>query len=125
MRRIDRKLDIQRGMALTYDDLTLLVASGAYAKLQDANRQYLERQCQEHVARSHSTSEEHMPSTPGQGATSKSSGTIPNESASEALARAQATLRPGALPSIGSTSRAKAGGPPARRAVNPSTAATS
>jgi hypothetical protein len=30
MRRIDRKLDIQRGLSLSYDDLALLVASGAY-----------------------------------------------------------------------------------------------
>jgi hypothetical protein len=29
LRRIDRKLDIQRGMTLTYDDLALFVASGA------------------------------------------------------------------------------------------------
>jgi hypothetical protein len=36
MRRLDRKLDIQRGLHLTYDDLALLVASGAYAKLQEA-----------------------------------------------------------------------------------------
>ncbi len=61
MRRMDRKLDIQRGMALTYDDLALLVASGAYAKLQDANREYWEHQCREHVARSRSTYEEHFP----------------------------------------------------------------
>lgn len=36
MRRIDRKLDIQRGLHLSYDDLALLVASGAYARLHDA-----------------------------------------------------------------------------------------
>lgn len=90
MRRIDRKLDIQRGMALTYDDLALLVTSGAYATLQNANLRYLERQCQEHVARSRSISEANTPFTPGQDAFTKSSGTTPHESASEALARAQA-----------------------------------
>jgi len=36
MRRLDRKLDIQRGLHLSYDDLALLVASGAYATLQQA-----------------------------------------------------------------------------------------
>lgn len=36
MRRLDRKLDIQRGMSLTYDDLALLVATGAYAVLKQA-----------------------------------------------------------------------------------------
>jgi hypothetical protein len=36
MRRIDRKLDIQRGLSLSYDDLALLVASGAYAKLRQS-----------------------------------------------------------------------------------------
>lgn len=36
MRRLDRKLDIQRGLSLTYDDLAVLVATGAYAKLQEA-----------------------------------------------------------------------------------------
>jgi hypothetical protein len=50
MRRIDRKLDIQRGLSLTYDDLALLVACGAYARLQDAAREYRERQCLEHTA---------------------------------------------------------------------------
>src|SRR4051794_15086504 len=36
MRRIERKLDIQRGLSLTYDDLALLVASGAYERLKQA-----------------------------------------------------------------------------------------
>lgn len=125
MRRIDRKLDIQRGMTLTYDDLALLVMSGAYATLQNANLQYLERQCQEHVARNRSTSEASLPSTRAQDATIKSCGTIPQESASEALARAQATSRPGGLLSTGSTSPATAVGQPARRAVNPLTVGTS
>src|SRR3954469_1763974 len=89
MRRIDRKLDIQRGMTLTYDDLALLVASGAYAKLQEANRDYLERQCREHVARSQSINGGNSGSTREKGAISKSSGTTPGESANEALQRAR------------------------------------
>ena len=125
MRRIDRKLDIQRGMTLTYDDLALLVTSGAYATLQNANLRYLERQCQEHVARNRSTSEASLPSTRVQDATSKSCGMIPQESASEALARAQATSRPGGLLSTDSTSPATAVGQPARRAANPLTVGTS
>jgi hypothetical protein len=36
MRRLDRKLDIQRGLHLSYDDLAMLVASGAYAALKQA-----------------------------------------------------------------------------------------
>jgi 3'-phosphoadenosine 5'-phosphosulfate sulfotransferase (PAPS reductase)/FAD synthetase len=77
MRRIDRKLDIQRGLSLTYDDLALLVASGAYARLQDAAREYRERQCLEHTARSHSINGGNTPSTQERGGTSKSSDTIP------------------------------------------------
>ena len=41
MRRIDRKLDIQRGLSLSYDDLALLVATGAYGTLQTATREFL------------------------------------------------------------------------------------
>lgn len=36
MRRLDRKLDIQRGLHLTYDDLLLFVETGAFAKLEEA-----------------------------------------------------------------------------------------
>jgi hypothetical protein len=74
MRRLDRKLDIGRGLHLSYDDLAVLVATGAYAKLQEANREHLERQCREHVARTRSISGVTSPSIPGQGGTSKSSG---------------------------------------------------
>ena len=117
MRRIDRKLDIQRGMTLTYDDLALLVTSGAYATLQNANLQYLEHQCQKHVARNRSISEASLPSTRGQDATTKSSGTTAQESASEALARAQAISKPAGLLSTASTSPPTAVGQPARHAA--------
>lgn len=89
MRRIDRKLDIQRGMTLTYDDLALLVTSGAYATLSSANLQFLERQCQEHVDRSQSINEDRSHSVPDQGAISRSFGTTATESANDALARAR------------------------------------
>jgi len=124
MRRIDRKLDIQRGMTLTYDDLALLVTSGAYATLQTENLRYLERQCREHVARNHSISEADTLSTPGPGVIMKSSGTISRESASEALARAQATSKPGELLSTASTSPHTAVGQAVRPAVRPPTAGT-
>jgi hypothetical protein len=125
MRRIDRKLDIQRGMTLTYDDLALLVTSGAYATLQNANLQFLERQCQEHVERNRSISAASLPSTRAQDGIMKSSGTIPQESASEALARAQATSRPGGLPSTASTSSPTGAGRPARHAGSRPTTGTS
>lgn len=120
LRRIDRKLDIQRGMTLTYDDLALLVTSGAYATLQNANLKFLERRCQEHVEQNRSISEASLPSTRAQDATIRSSGTIPQENASEALARAQATSRPGGLPSTASTlSLTGAARPAARVARRP------
>jgi hypothetical protein len=125
MRRIDRKLDIQRGMTLTYDDLALLVTSGAYATLQNANLKFLERQCQEHVERNHYISEGSLLSTRVRGDITRSSGRIPQEDASEALARAQAISRPGGLPSIASTSSRTAAGPPARHVVSRPTAGTS
>lgn len=36
MRRLDRKLDIQRGLSLSYDDLALLVETGALDDLRQA-----------------------------------------------------------------------------------------
>ena len=115
MRRLNRKLDIQRGMTLTYDDLALLVASGAYGTLQAATREYLEHQCREHVARSRSISAEPSASTPDPDETTKSFGMT--ESASEALARAQAISKPGVLRSIASTLPRTAAQQPARRAA--------
>ncbi len=125
MRRIDRKLDIQRGMTLTYDDLALLVTSGAYATLQNANLQFLERQCQEHVERNRSISAAGLPSTYAQDGIMKSSGTTPQESASEALARALANSRPGGLPLTASTSPLTGVGQPVRHAVSRPTTGTS
>ena len=125
MRRIDRKLDIKRGMTFTYDDLALLVTSGAYATLQHANLQDLELQCQEHVARSLNINEANLHSTRGTEGITRSSGTTGQEDASEALARAQATSKPGALRSIASTSPTTAVGQPARHAVKRLTAETS
>lgn len=50
LKRIDRKLEIRRGMTLTYDDLALLVATGAYGALQTAAREELEQECRTHLA---------------------------------------------------------------------------
>jgi hypothetical protein len=104
LRRIDRKLDIKRGLTLSYDDLALVVASGAYAALQRANLQQLEFQCQEHVARSHSIDEENTRSFREMDATLKSSGMTDSSDASEALARAQRTLMPAKSRSTSTTS---------------------
>lgn len=47
VRKVDRKLDIQRGLKMSYDDLSLLVESGAYAVLQTAARKAREKEvCQ-------------------------------------------------------------------------------
>ena len=117
MRRIDRKLDIRRGMTLTYDDLALLVTSGAYATLQNASPKFLEVRCREHVAQSRYISEAPSPSIRVQDGTTRSFGTIGGESANEALARAQAILKPHASQSIGSTSQSTAVAPPVPRAA--------
>lgn len=103
LRRIDRKLDIRRGLTLSYDDLALIVASGAYAALQHANLQQLEMQCQKHVDRSRFTDEEISHSSHGMGGTSKSSGMTETCDANAALARAQRTLMPARSRSTSST----------------------
>jgi hypothetical protein len=94
MRRMRRKLDIQRGLSLSYDDLAMLVATGAFAALERAERESLERQCRKHIARSHSISGGNTGSIREKAGTSKSSDTTPSEDANEALARAQRTLMP-------------------------------
>ena len=48
-RRISRKLEIRRGIRLTYEDLTLIIGSGAFATLQAATAKELEQQCQSHL----------------------------------------------------------------------------
>lgn len=103
-RRLDRKLDKQRGLHLSYDDLALLVATGAYATFKQAANEYRESQCRKHIDQARSTSEETMPFTPGQGETSRSSGMTTGESGSDALARAQKTLRLVESPLTGTTS---------------------
>jgi hypothetical protein len=107
-RRIDRKLDIGRGLSLSYEDLVLWVETGAYATFKEAMRQRRERKCLEHAGRSHSISGEISGSIRERGGTSKLSGTTANDDGSEALARAQRTLKPGRLPSTSSTSRPRA-----------------
>ena len=46
LRRIDRKLDIRRGMHLSIDDLETLVSSGAYAAMSEALTKQRESKCQ-------------------------------------------------------------------------------
>jgi hypothetical protein len=45
MRKIDRKLDIHRGMNFSFEELGLLVSTGAYAQLQAAVRKHREEEC--------------------------------------------------------------------------------
>lgn len=45
VRKVDRKLDIQRGLKMSFEDLSLLVETGAYAVLQDAARKQREDEC--------------------------------------------------------------------------------
>lgn len=116
MRRIDRKLDIQRGLSLSYDDLALLVATGAYARLQEASKEYRERQCREHFARTHSINGASTGSTTAQAETLRSSGMTTTESANDALARAQRTLTPAVSPSIDTTSKQPEANTPRRSA---------
>lgn len=116
MRRLDRKLDAQRSIKLSYDDLALLVASGAYATLQSASRESLESQCREHIAQSRSTNGETSASTHAQDGTSRSSGMIETEDGNAALARARRTLKVVAPLSTGSTSKRQAANIPRRSA---------
>jgi hypothetical protein len=46
MTRVNRKLQIQKGMHFTPADLALLVSSGGYAAMQDALTKEMEKQCQ-------------------------------------------------------------------------------
>ena len=49
-RRISRKLQIKKGMHLSYHDLALLVASGAFGALQQATETELNKQCLSHLS---------------------------------------------------------------------------
>lgn len=45
VRKVDRKLDIHRGLKMSFEDLSLLVETGAYAVLQSAARKQREEEC--------------------------------------------------------------------------------
>jgi hypothetical protein len=45
VRKIDRKLDIHRGLKMSFEELGLLVSTGAYAELQAAARKHREEEC--------------------------------------------------------------------------------
>jgi hypothetical protein len=88
-RRLSRKIETRKGIQLTAEELDLLVETGAYDTFRQAVAKFQREQCRQRSARSRSISGETSGSTRGRGETSKSSGTIPPESASEALARAR------------------------------------
>ncbi len=49
-RRITRKLQIQRGMPLTYHDLALMVATGAFEALEAATAKVFQQQTAKQLA---------------------------------------------------------------------------
>jgi hypothetical protein len=88
-----------RGLTFTDSDIDLLVVTGAYSKLRDANTEQQTRLCLERNARRHSINGDPTPSTgtpeqtgPSAPPISPSSGTTTSEEGTEALQRAQRTL---------------------------------
>jgi len=97
VRRISSKIDRERAMQLSADDLALFGSTRAYAMLCEEAAQAQRDQCLQRSARSRSTKGENSSSSPGspepeqpEAKPSRSFGTIANDDANEALARAQA-----------------------------------
>jgi hypothetical protein len=89
-RRLSRKIETRKGIQLTPDELDLLVETGAYDTFRQAVAKFQREQCRQRSARSRSIKGGNSGSIAGKGGRpSKSSGTTPPESASEALARAR------------------------------------
>ncbi|MEN2747305.1 hypothetical protein [Sphingomonas sp. T9W2] len=115
-RRLSRKIESGKGMQLSAADLDLFVSTGAYATFRLAVEECQRDQCRQRSARNRSTSGANTSLSAGLiEPTSKSAGTMSSESASEALARAQAATRPGGLRSIATTSNT----PRAKQSVRP------
>lgn len=87
VRRLSRKLEGGKAIQLTPDDLDLLVVSGAYAKLCESAVEEQRGQCLQRSARNRSMSGGLTASSLAQVETTKSSGTMPSENASEVLAQ--------------------------------------
>lgn len=118
-RRVSRALDGERGIRLERDDLDLLAAIGANDVLQTAAAEYQRNQCQQRAARSRSINGEGSASTRDRDATTSSPGTMLEQDASEALARAQRTLRMVSTPSTRSTLSKRRAKPSARPVDSP------
>lgn len=103
-RRLSRKVEIGGGLHLSPADVDLLVTTGAYDTFRRAVTEAQRELCQLRNASNRSTSvaifaSSDEPIDP----ISRSSGTIENESASEALARAQWMSKPAGQRSTDST----------------------
>lgn len=103
-RRMSRKIETHKGIQLSPQELDLFVVSGAYDAYRGYVAEYQRNQCLQRSARSRSIVGGSLPSIPETDETSKSSGTIPSESANEAHQRVQTILNKGGSPSIGSSS---------------------
>jgi len=92
-RRLSRKVETQRSIRLSAEDLNMIVKSGAFAAVQNAATEELKERCPPKAVTSPYTAVGNTGSIAGQGErTSKSSGMMQPQNASEALARAQAML---------------------------------
>jgi hypothetical protein len=93
-RRITRQLDLEKGMFFDSESLALLAVLGVNDIIQAKAAEYLRGKCQERNDRSRYTNAASTGSTRREKGEkhSPSPGTIPSESGSEALARAQRTL---------------------------------
>lgn len=90
-RKLSKRIESGRGVALTANELVALVQVGAFQTVANAATDYQVRKCQERNARSRSISEVATDSIDAEvGQTSRSSGTMPIEAANEALAQARA-----------------------------------
>jgi hypothetical protein len=93
MRKLSMKIDQRKAVQLSPEEMDILVLSGGFDAVCAMAREFQRSQCQQRNDLSRFISVAPSPSTLGQGATSKSSGTTTKQDASEALARAQAMLQ--------------------------------
>jgi hypothetical protein len=124
-RRLSRKLESGKAIQLTPADLDLLVLTGAYGKFREAVVEEQQEQCRLRSVRSRSINGGISGSTPALAEVTKSSGTMQSESASEALARAQAMLRPRVPSLTADTSKPRGARRSAQPAAKPASQAAS
>lgn len=91
-RRLSKKIEQRKAIQLTPRDLDFFIESGALDRFRQFVSDQQRAECQERNAQNRSISAANSPSTLDRAETTKSFGTTPNQSVSEAQARVRAML---------------------------------